>query len=731
MNGAEGNNPVPEEIANGPEGLPEDLFTNPAKYDGDIPLWRRTVGLVKQYQTARPKNRGALLDQFAQPLVKNLADIGQVLENFNLIAQIKPDEDIETIQGFLGLHLESAISRRGSLASWTPERIDELIWLGLGASARTRPMIERMKTALFNAPQSVGEAVDLFYNATYAMVETPDPEIREEIFSILCLETPVLTDSSVSAIAYQVGMYSADDDHLSKYAAIQYALHEVGKLLEMGDFYKRDLDEDQGNRVASRRFEEADKKLSDALGLAENEAIVKKLMDSQFYKNPARSEKLNDYWYIHEEDALKTILSMFDAGLSPVEAELRYLNDVSKRDWPENIIKNPNDPVRKLIREYLRKFTFKALWEQYRADYLAQGYQRLLTHPIAITDNFVLSDILAQDCETPEQKTAVIKRVLDTIMAKKEEGENSKEKTRSGTHLSEEAFMLFDGAICAFDDGKIIWTMITALTEEEIGRLSSMLEYHRPAISIEQLDAIGPKLAALRNDLQNKFTRSVGKRGVLAIIADPGLKRLGYQEIDFQQGPKGDINVALRFINIPEPYEFTLDSEYRIKLGKDVQRFVSPQDQAWLELLTLSHLKKVLCTQEEDVPNELVGGQEQYASYRKQGFHIREHLRWYKNSKRKYTQEAFLNCLKSGYPIKNLHEINRMRAEINWGGTAETGYWTYVKGAEIDIDTLEAKPVRVAYKNVADDIREVIPLGEVSPEEIARIEQEILSELAI
>ena len=81
--------------------------------------------------------------------------------------------------------------------------------------------------------------------------------------------------------------------------------------------------------------------------------------------------------------------------------------------------------------------------------------------------------------------------------------------------------------------------------------------------------------------------------------------------------------------------------------------------------------------------------------------------------------------------MRNLYEINRLRATINLGGTLQTGIWTYVSGVEKDIDTQTAKPVKVAFKGASDDIRQVIPLGEVSTEELNRLEKEILDELEV
>ena len=75
-----------EQEANGePLGIPADLFMDPAKYDGDIPLWKRTVGFVKQYEKSKPKGRDTLLEQLASFAIKDLSSVDKVIDNFGLI----------------------------------------------------------------------------------------------------------------------------------------------------------------------------------------------------------------------------------------------------------------------------------------------------------------------------------------------------------------------------------------------------------------------------------------------------------------------------------------------------------------------------------------------------------------------------------------------------------------------------------------------------------------------
>jgi len=152
-------------------------------------------------------------------------------------------------------------------------------------------------------------------------------------------------------------------------------------------------------------------------------------------------------------------------------------------------------------------------------------------------------------------------------------------------------------------------------------------------------------------------------------------------------------------------------------------RFNTRQDQVWLELLVLSHLKKVMCTEEKEevLKEEMVGGIKQYEIYKHQTIRRTDYLRQLPEGEH-YSESAFLNCLKSNLPVRNLHLINQRRVEAGFRPV------TYVVGVE-KVDEPNVKPVKVAYKNASADIRSVIPLGEYSNEELARVEEEILRDL--
>ena len=57
-------------------------------------------------------------------------------------------------------------------------------------------------------------------------------------------------------------------------------------------------------------------------------------------------------------------------------------------------------------------------------------------------------------------------------------------------------------------------------------------------------------------------------------------------------------------------------------------------------------------------------------------------------------------------------------------------FFLFSSPVEIE-DVGESAPIKIAFKNAADDLRKVIPLAEVSEEEAARIEKEVLAELQI
>src|SRR3989344_1679946 len=100
---------------NEPLGLPADLLANPAKYDGDIPLWRRTVAFVRDYQHARPQKRDSLIGNMARGIAKDPTIVPHILNNLDLIGQIQPAINIDQIEGQLAEHATQAVAQRSNL----------------------------------------------------------------------------------------------------------------------------------------------------------------------------------------------------------------------------------------------------------------------------------------------------------------------------------------------------------------------------------------------------------------------------------------------------------------------------------------------------------------------------------------------------------------------------------------------------------------------------------------
>ena len=752
---------------NEPRGLPTDLLTDPAKYDGAIPHWKRTVVFVKQYETAKPKGRESLLDQASNSIVRDPATLIHLLNNFDLVGQLQPDLDIVGIKEQLVTHAEQAMARRSNLASWTPTKIEGLIRLELDNRQRevSKPPtprtsfpfrgligdlmghhnptedkvvgplspLQRLESALFNAPQSLEEAIDLHYNASWAMVATAQSDVREELFSILCYEKDWFPVDSLSAFLFAgPGSIFADDSHLSKSYAANDAIKLVGCFLE----FKDGVMPINPSRIGAKNARTLEMAIlaSNNPRLSEEENMRReKLIMHLIRSNGARYQafqqhnvgRLNE---IINPDISSLIQDMSGKSFKEKIEELKAEKQAIKRlPWPTNVIRNPDEPLRKMVEGQFNPMLFKTMWEDYVGHKTPEGFIPLVDRPIQITESVDL-DIIAKGYISPEQKQNVVRQVLEVLIS-------------GGILPSNSQFVegLLDvvsastGLTANFDQaGNIRFALWPRFSDEIVGALSSIIEIHRPNITHEQLDSIITHLSTLRQEIKTKFTKSVGRRGYGLLIADPALYSFGYQLITFKQAQGSDIRVSLLVDG--QEYSFSLDPEYRIKLGEDIKRFQSSQDQGWLELLTLSHLKKLICTGEDDeeLKAELLGGEKQLSRFRKQMVHRGEHLRKLPPGQ-KYSPSAFELCLKSHLPVppslKRLDIINEMRAERGWGGTLETGMWTYVSGVERDIDTQVAKPVRVAFAHASDDIRKVIDLGAVSKEELDRLQKETLADL--
>lgn len=718
----------PEEEAGESKGVPIDIWDKPADYEEVLPFLKRTVGFVKQYERSKPKGREILYEQLVNTIIKDIKTLKHVLDNLELIAQVKPDVDLQVIKAAIVKHLEQTAARRSVLSTWTPEKIEQLIKMGLDASGELVQVVQAIKAKLFNAPQNIEESVDLHYNTAWAMAETIDPDVREELVSILCYEKEWFNELSLPAFYFTFGSSGVtDDEHIKKYYAVSAARAGIANYTS--------TEHDGTVPLNSLRLQHVQRKIQEAasqvpftagpkvgmwlLGLLNANSVRYQMIRQYFANDPIEQQ----YTRMFDEYKSGIRIDLSQTTKELVERE----NKLKNLTWPYNLKHDPDEPLISMINKFIVPQMGRVIWAEGQR---ARGHEIITESPIQITEKLsFLAAAIGYD--TPEQRSQLVRQIYKDLQAKYQDSLKP-EGNQINKDLFQFVFLQPLGIIRRFSaNDNTIYFITRILPEEEIGRLSSILEYHRPMIHSEQVAPIRHQINSAKASIETDFARSIGKRGYEMAITDTTLRNLGYTSIVFRGISRGNIKIALGIGG--QDYIFQLDPAYRIISGGDIKRFQNPVDQAWLELLVMSHLKKLMCTEDEEevLKSELVGGERQYEVYRKQVVGRKEHPRRLPPGQH-FSSEAFNKCLKSQFPesSRNLLELNRLRALAGKGGTLETGLWTYVSGSEW-VDSEELKPIKVAFKNAADDIRAVIPLGQVSEAELARIEKEILGELGI
>lgn len=700
-------------------GIPINLLEAPKEYEKGLPHLSRTLSFINSFRRAtKPKARESLLDQMAIQIVKDPSSLVDIMDNFDLINQVRPQADLPELQVLVLQQAEGAVTKRTNFSSWNPKKIEQLILLGLTSSEAYKPAFITLQRALFNSPRTIEESIDLHYRSAWAMVETSSFDVRSRIFSILCLETDILSANSFSVISFTGGSLANSDAYLGKYYATMDAIDQVGIYLET--LADKDFNYYFDSRRAWERvfrIQEANQNLPPSLEL---------MLSGEFKRHTRGYEKRIEKMQQATsgmQDQKPGELIQGGTMRKSIEIVRREKERLAKLTWPRSIIENPNEPLRRLTFQDFGSRLFKAHWENWVVYQRQFGFELLTVRPIQITDNLSLS-IMAQGCESPEQRAALVREVSESLILGRPANPLRKlsDEIELGFAL-DESWIGF-GYRNEFDAEKtIVYAIWRTTHEEQAGKLASLLEYHRPLIPLEELPKIENQISLVRGDIRVGFTKAVGRRGYKLIVADPILRRFGYQSITFRQAEDNSINVTFEIAG--QSYDFALDENYAIIQGRgDVKRFSTFQDQAWLELLTLSHLKKLVCTEESQIVRELLGKEKQLQAYRKQSVNKIEHIRrmppgWH------WSTEAYLRCLRSGLPIKRLDKINQLKAEKGEGGTIEAGLWTYVSPAEkVDVSTMG--PIKIAFANATDDIRRVIPLDKPSEEELARIEKDLL-----
>lgn len=708
-------------------GVPREILDRPEQFETQVPLLRRTLNFVRQYENSKPRGRESICEQIANVLLREPVTLKYVLGNLDLIGQLRPQSPIDEIGRQVILHVEQAAATRVNLSIWTPGRIERLVRLGLDSVEQIKQIIERLKATIFNVPRTAEESVDLHYNAAWAMVATGNPEVREELFSVLCYEKEWFAASSMSAFYFNVGAILTDDLHIGRHHSTNDAISSVGRFLGISG----GVMPLQPIRVSARslRMMEAQSLLSEDEQRQREQIVIHLIQKHKVRYEKHKKFVMDTVTKELKNDRRPSLLgegSFFEGGefVERVKEFQLHQQRLKNLPWPANIMKNPDEPLRVILDKVFHPQVVQALWEDY-VDYArVKGYIRLTRKRLQITDDLEL-DILARGCESPEQRNAIVREVYET-MTLQSSLPLGRKLTQSVSGVLDAA-RLCSGIMGTFDAQQNIKFALTLKTSEEaIGKLAAIIEYHRPLLSMGQIRAIEEQLSSLRQDLRIKFVRSVGKRGYQIVTADPILKQLDYQSITFRQDSR-EMPITVKIQIAGQDYEFMFDANYRVIPGRDIKKFQSLQDQLWLELLTLTHLKKVICTEEDRLDEALLGREKQVPIYRKQIIGRRDHLRRLPLGQR-FSQDSFLRCLNSQCSNNNLHSINQERAAIDWGGTLGTGMWTYVSPVGV-VDTPTTKPIKIAFANATEDLRKAVNLGKISDEELASIEREILGEL--
>ncbi len=702
--------------------------------EGRIPSaspYEAISNFANAYRSSRHA-RTQLVEMHASRLLQNPNLLKVMMDQFVVMSLMFDDLDSQSIQEGIIREAEQRIPINFNPRKWGSSRLMQLVQVSTDYSDLYRQESERLQAAVFNAPNNTEQGVDVFYGAAWAMIRTPSLAARRDLYSTINLEKDWLQPDSNGARHFLAGFYSEDDDHLAKFHAILTATEHMARLIGTKDVIEN-LDWLTGLSKPRQLLE---------LAASQSDYALNTLIDSWLDSRDVSQKRLVN---LHTSYKIINYLPVSPQGLESTElseyAREQFLETHNLDAWPYNVFKDPAQPLRQEVIRLYGDQSFRALWEDQQFSLAEQGYKKATPadRAVQLTDDLVL-DIYSKDIESPEQKNALVSQVRQAIVT----GEYAPNMVIFPvSDLIEEA-RRYSGVSHFFDqEKKTVFAIYNAQPEEVIGRLSSILEFHRRLLPTEQVQEVEKMVYQLRRDLHTRFTRGIGKRGYKVFVSDPFLKGKGYQQMLFRHQPGTD-NIQVELSIDEEKFNFDMDLDFRIVAGKDIKRFASVQDQVWLEIMVLNHLKPLLCTEQSRFEDTLLDKKRQVHILNRQQFDRVEHLRhlspsYFKPSIGKeihpgWTERADKLCQESDLLIKqedkNLTRINKIKEELGEGGTPETGLWTFVPAIHsIDMAIL-SKPIALSFAGAAtSEMRSVLRLEEVSPEEYSRIRREIMARL--
>lgn len=393
--------------------------------------------------------------------------------------------------------------------------------------------------------------------------------------------------------------------------------------------------------------------------------------------------------------------------------------------WIDSLHLDQSDPIGQVL-------TGKVIPEiRYALEHREHIYagKAITTVPIELANGLNLSVFSDEDL-TPEVRANTVREIFRVVLG-------HALISRMGTLSEDVADLhlngLHSGIFPFLTEGNLSFVIQkTNPNEASYGGLATILEYHRPQLTDQERQKIPEKVTELKAYIKGNLIRDIRQDGYLVIPTSPHLRKLGYKHLVFT--PLGEDSTLVKITLSGENHTVVLGPDFQIQSSPDLQGFVSEDDKLWLELLLISHLKRVHCYTvdqlRDQLPTELrktQGNELKFRIIRRRN----EHLKQLPAGKRRTTDRArklFENSRlrQRKYPGKSLDDINQDRE-----ATFEKGLWTFVRAVERDDFTVTPGPIRLVIQDAAEEIQSVVHLGVLSQAEVMRISLELLDDLVV
>ncbi len=688
------------------------------------------TNLTGKCETSTSYQWSGILVDLANKNLTNLTALNEVYRFLDIGPSHVPDlaEKAEKIKNGLSINLIDQVLH-STPKRWSPDRIEELVRLSLSSSTSFKEVAQQMKKGIFyltgthernNLASMVDRSVAIHYNASYAMATTEDPAVREELFSILCLEKDYFSPYSEGAKVFYWGSLSPSNETLVRQRLVISALDLVGAI--------GIADNPQSGKTGKERS--SNRKLRTEAAITP--FSLTEILDNQDLraalraKNPGRYDQLIEFIRDFGESYYSGVRGNDWQSILKRSRELRTLQ---VNHWSYQLPGFNEDPLSQVLQQRWLPQYGRIRFQQDKDSFIQAGFEPLTSHGIQITHQLQLS-VFGRSLSSVELQQAVVREVFGSLLNQNP----TNPERRVETDLTQ-AFWIFPtspGYSDFLDTERKIGFGLYKNPEQNLGTLGSLLEQLHPQTDAEKADH---EAQLLRDQIKNHFRRAAGDRGYQVIPPDPALRAIGYKSIIFKNHPNGlDTQVSLKINNLT--FHLNLNPEMEIKMERDILGWGSEEDRAWLELLVLSQFQRVVCFDPERIDHELVRPEKQKQIYRRQIGGKDQHMRrlplgecYTPEQARKYEKSGISKRFGEDKPT--LLKYNQTEIGLNEDQNLVKGtyrIWTFVSADDLENKTSKT-PIRISFKGSTDVLHQVAALGQVSEAERQRIEQEILAEV--